>query len=64
MNPAPWVERDFKVAANDALLRLLEATPADGLKLAMVHLISGCGLTNNQRSFLDAAIADVYNIQL
>jgi len=36
MNPAPWVERDFKVAANDALLRLLEATPADGLKLAMV----------------------------
>jgi hypothetical protein len=39
MNPAPWVERDFKVAANDAPLRLLEATPADGLKLAMVHLI-------------------------
>ena len=58
------VERDFKVASNDALLQLLEATPADELKLAMTRLISGCGLTNNQRSFIDTAVADVHSIHL
>ena len=59
-----WVERDFKVAPNDGLLQPLGATPADELKLGMIRLISRCGLTNNQRSFIDTAVADVHSTQL
>ena len=59
-----WVERDFKVASNDALLPLLGATPADELKLVMSRLRSRCGLTNTQRSSIDTAVADVHSIQL